>query len=144
MIFFYSDSRPERIVLIPRCLRFGANADRIPQYIATRCKNLEKLIIPAGLLTASLLESAPYAPNLQCLILGCQITIDTATQLLSKCTNLRHVEFNSVASSQAVSFLRTGALPRLRILNLKGHTPQKGAPEQHRLRLDGKQPITGR
>jgi len=81
--------------------RFGHNPEKVPRYIATRCKNLQEMVVPAGFLSASVLEAASCAMNLKIIVLSsqCHTTMDTVIQLLSKCHSLERAEFHSVKSS---------------------------------------------
>ncbi len=118
---------------------FGASPERVPRYITTRCKHLEKMVLPAGLLTASILDSAPCAPKLKTLILlsQCHTTIDAVNQLLQHCHGLERAEFHSVASTSGSSVLHMNNLPNLQSLTLRCRMPPKGAPDFRRLKLSG-------
>lgn len=100
--------------------RFGSNAEKIPRYIATRCKGLEDLRIPGGLIGASILEAAPCASNLKNLIISksCQVSCDTVSQLLRHCPNLERAEFHSVTSAESRSASWEVDMPKLRTLIL--------------------------
>lgn len=117
----------------------GNNLENVPRYIATRCKNLQEIIVPAGLLTASLLEAAPCATNLKTLILSsrCHTTIDTVNQLLGHCPLLERAEFNSVMSSAGLSFMCAMNLQKLRSLILTCRVPPKGVQEGRSLKPNG-------
>ena len=100
--------------------RFGSNAEKMPRYVATRCKGLEDLRIPGGLIGASILEAAPCASNLKILVISksCQVSCDTASQLLRHCTNLKHAEFHSVSSAKNRPATWNVDMPNLRTLIL--------------------------
>lgn len=117
----------------------GHTLEKVPRYIATRCKNLQEMIVPAGLLTASLLEAAPCATNLTALVLStqCHTTIDTVNQLLKHCPLLGRAEFHSVLSSPVYSFMCAVNLPKLRFFMLTCRVPPKGAQEARTLKPNG-------
>lgn len=100
--------------------RFGYNAEKIPRYVATRCKCLEDLRIPGGLIGASILEAAPCAPNLKILIISnsCQVSCDTVSQLLCHCPNLERAEFHSVSAAESRPARWVVDMPKLRTLIL--------------------------
>ena len=100
--------------------RFGANAESIPRYVATRCKRLEDMRIPGGLIGASILEAAPCVSNLKTLIISksCQVSCDTVSQLLCHCPNLERAEFHSVSSSEKRPAVWEKDMPKLRTLIL--------------------------
>lgn len=100
--------------------RFGSNAEKIPRYVATRCKGLEDLRIPGGLIGASILEAAPCASNLKTLIISksCQVSCDTVSQLLCHCPNLERAEFHSVSSAESRPASWEVDMPKLRTLTL--------------------------
>ncbi|CAD6577406.1 MAG: hypothetical protein ASARMPREDX12_008336 [Alectoria sarmentosa] len=99
---------------------FGSNAEKIPRYVATRCKALEDLRIPGGLIGSSILEAAPCASNLKTLIISrsCQVSCDTASQLLRHCPNLERAEFHSVSSAESRPARWEVDMPKLRTLTL--------------------------
>lgn len=100
--------------------RFGSNAERIPRYVATRCRKLNDLIIPGGLIGASILEAAPCASSLRTLIISkaCQVSCDVVSQLLSHCPNLERAEFQSVSSASSRIARWEVDMPKLRTLTL--------------------------
>ena len=100
--------------------RFGANAESIPRYVATRCKRLEEMRVPGGLVGTSILKAAPCASNLKTLIVSksCQVSCDTVSQLLCHCLNLERAEFHSVSSSEKRPPAWEKDLPKLRTLVL--------------------------
>ena len=100
--------------------RFGSNAEKIPRYVATRCKRLQDLRIPGGLIGASILEAAPCASNLKTLIISksCQVSCDTVSQLLCHCPNLERAEFHSVSSAGSRPAGWEVDMPKLRTLIL--------------------------
>lgn len=100
--------------------RFGSNAEKIPRYVATRCKVLEDLRIPGGLIGSSILEAAPCTSNLKTLIISrsCQVSCDTASQLLRHCPNLERAEFHSVSSAESRPARWEVDMPKLRTLIL--------------------------
>lgn len=100
--------------------RFGSTAERIPRYITTRCKLLNELRIPGGLIGASILEAAPCASNLKTLIINkaCQISCDAVSQLLSYCPNLERAEFQNVSSGGNRPARWETDMPKLRTLTL--------------------------
>ena len=102
--------------------KFGFNTERIPRYVATRCKGLKDLRIPEGFIGASVLEAVSCASNLKTLVIreACQISYDVVTQLLNHCPSLEHAEFQSVgaraSNSRAVRWEMD--MPNLRTLIL--------------------------
>ena len=102
--------------------QFGFNAERIPRYVATRCKGLQDLRIPQGFIGASVLEAVFCASNLKTLVIheACQISYDVVSQLLNHCPSLEHAEFQSVgaraSNSRAVGWEID--MPNLRTLIL--------------------------
>ena len=100
--------------------RFGSNAEKIPRYVATRCRGLNDLRIPGGLIGASILEAAPCASNLRTLIISkaCLISCDVVSQLLSHCPNLERAEFQSVSSGGSRLARWEVDMPKLRTLTL--------------------------
>ena len=100
--------------------RFGSNAEKIPRYVATRCRGLNDLRIPGGLIGASILEAAPCAYNLKTLIISkaCQISCDVVSQLLGHCPNLERAEFQSVSSAESRPARWEVVMPKLRTLIL--------------------------
>ena len=113
--------------------RFGANAERIPRYVATRCKGLEDMRIPGGLIGASILEAAPCASNLKILIISksCQVSCDTVSQLLCHSPNLERAEFHSVSSAEKRPAIWEKDMPKLRtlILDTSVLIRRRGVPE---------------
>lgn len=99
--------------------RFGSNAEKIPRYVATRCRGLNDLRIPGGLIGATILEAAPCASNLKTLIISkaCQISCDAVGQLLSQCPSLERAEFESV-TAQNRTLIWEVDMPKLRALTL--------------------------
>ena len=110
--------------------RFGSNAEKIPRYVATRCKVLEDLRIPGGLIGSSILEAAPCALNLKTLIISrsCQVSCDTASQLLCHCPNLERAEFHSVSSAESRPARWEVDMPKLRTLTLDTPIRKHGKP----------------
>ena len=100
--------------------KFGFNAEKIPRYVATRCKGLNDLRLSGGLIGASILEAAPSAYNLKTLIISkaCQISCDVVSQLLGHCPNLERAEFHSVNSAESRQARWEVELPKLRTLIL--------------------------
>lgn len=100
--------------------RFGSNAEKIPRYIATRCRGLRDLRISGGLIGASILEAVPCASNLKTLIISkaCQISCDVVSQLLSHCPNLECAEFQSVSPVENRTIRWEADMPKLRTLTL--------------------------
>ena len=100
--------------------RFGSNAEKIPRYVATRCRGLKDLRIPGGLIGASVLEAAPCASSLKTLIISksCQMTCDVVSQLLSHCPNLERAEFQSVRPAGGRTAIWEIDMPKLRTLTL--------------------------
>ena len=113
--------------------RFGANAESIPRYVATRCKRLEDMRVPGGLIGASILKAAPCASNLKTLIVSksCQVSCDTVSQLLCHCPNLERAEFHSVSSSEKRAPAWEKDMPKLRtlVLDTPVLTRRRGTPE---------------
>ena len=99
--------------------RFGANIEKVPRYITSRCNRLQELRIPAGYMGSSILEAAPCATNLKILIISsqCHVTCDTASQLLHHCANLERAEFWSV--SPVGQQWNENYLPQLHSLTLR-------------------------
>lgn len=112
--------------------RYGSNAEKIPRYVATRCKGLEDLRIPGGLIGASILEAAPCASNLKTLVISksCQVSCDAVSQLLRHCPNLERAEFHSVSSAESRPASWDIDLPKLRtlILNTANAIRGQGKP----------------
>ena len=108
--------------------RFGSNTEKIPRYIATRCRWLKDLRISGGLIGASILEAVPCISSLNTLIISraCLLSCDVATQLLSHSPNLERAEFriNNYAKYGPLSW--EVDMPKLRILKLDNSHP--GAP----------------
>ena len=106
--------------------KFGTNHDSILSYLAERCKSLQELTIPAGLIGASLLKAVDLAPNLKSIVISfqCQISLDTVTHVLSKCRGLERAEFWNVKSGRFLQ-LWEGDLPMLRALILNGSMENK-------------------
>lgn len=100
--------------------KFGSNAEKIPRYVATRCRGLTDLRIPGGLVGASILQAAPSAYNLKTLIISkaCQISCDVVSQLLAVCPNLERAEFHSVGSAERRPAIWEVEMPKLRTLIL--------------------------
>ncbi len=100
--------------------RFGSNAEKIPRYVATRCRGLNDLRIPGGLIGASILEAAPCASSLKTLIISkaCQVSCDVASQLLGHCPNLERAEFQSVRPAESAPARWEVDMPKLRTLIL--------------------------
>lgn len=101
--------------------RFGSNAEKIPRYVATRCRGLTDLRISGGLVGSSILQAAPSAYNLKTLIItkACQISCDVVSQLLALCPNLERAEFHSVSSAERRPARWEVELPKLRTLVLE-------------------------
>lgn len=99
--------------------RFTYRHNDVLKCITTRCKNLYSLIIPTGFTGASLLRAVPFARNLKTIIVGqgCEVTLDTVSQVLESCTQLERVEFLSVCRGRFNS-LWTGDLTKIRTLAL--------------------------
>lgn len=99
---------------------FGSNAEKIPRYVATRCRGLNDLRIPGGLIGASILEAAPCASSLKTLIISkaCQVSCDVASQLLGHCPNLERAEFQSVRPAESPPARWEVDMPKLRTLIL--------------------------
>lgn len=101
---------------------FGSHVEKVPRYIATRCRGLKDLRMTGGLIGASILEAAPYASNLRVLVISkaCEISCDVVSQLLSHCPKLERAEFQAI--SQAASGTRLARwdsdMPNLRALVL--------------------------
>ncbi|KAM0804411.1 hypothetical protein BDR22DRAFT_818057 [Usnea florida] len=108
--------------------KFGANAESIPRYVATRCKRLEDMRVPGGLIGASILKAAPCASNLKTLIVSksCQVSCDTVSQLLCHCPNLERAEFHSVSASEKRPAAWEKDMPKLRTLVLDALTRRRG------------------
>ena len=68
------------------------------KFITTRCKDLNSLTIPSGFTGASLISAAPYATNLETLIVmqASEVTLDTISQVISQCNNLVRVEIHCI------------------------------------------------
>ena len=100
--------------------RFGSNAEKIPRYVATRCRGLNDLRISGGLIGASILEAAPCASNLKTLIISksCEMSCDAVSQLLSHCSNLERAEFHSVNAAESRPARWEVDMPKLRTLVL--------------------------
>ena len=78
--------------------RFTHQHNDILKYITTRCKDLSSLIISTGFIGISLLRAVPFARSLTTLIVkgDCEITVDTACQILVQCSKLEHAEFHRI------------------------------------------------
>lgn len=119
--------------------RFGANTEKVPRYITSRCKGLQELKIPAGYVGSSILQAAPCASNLNTLIVSsqCHITAETAIEILFHCPNMENAEFWSVTSEdhrwQYQYFPKESTMPRLRSLTLRSGMPRSYHP-LHRAR----------
>ena len=100
--------------------RFGSNAEKIPRYIATRCRELKDLRLSGGLIGASILEAVPCISSLKTLIVSepCQMSCDVASQLLTRSLNLERAEFqiNTYAKNRPVRW--EVDMPNLRTLKL--------------------------
>lgn len=109
--------------------RFGSNAEKIPRYVATRCRGLKELRMSGGFIGASILEAVLCASSLQSLIISksCTISGDVVSQLLSNCPNLERAEFQSV-SSAGIATVWDVDMPKLRTLTLDFQKPAKGRP----------------
>ena len=107
--------------------RFGSNAEKIPRYVATRCRGLKELRLSGGLIGASILKAVPCAANLKTLIISkaCQVSCDVANQLLSNCPNLERAEFQSVSPAAKSTASWEVDMPKLRTLILD--VPQQAA-----------------
>lgn len=107
--------------------RFGSNAEKIPHYVATRCKGLKELRLLGGLIGASILKAVPCASNLKSLITSksCTISGDVVSQLLGSCPNLERAEFQSV-SSAFIATVWDVDMPKLRTLALDFQKPAIG------------------
>ena len=110
--------------------RFGSNADKIPRYVATRCRGLKELRISGGLIGASILEAVPCASNLKSLIISksCTISRDVVSQLLGNCPNLERAEFQSISSAGHIITIWEVDMPKIRTLALDLEKPAKGLP----------------
>ena len=106
--------------------RFGSNSEKIPRYVATRCRSLNYLKISGGLIGASILEAAPCALNLKTLIISkaCQISCSVVSQLLQHCPNLERAEFQSISIVKMETPKFEVDMPKLRTLTLD--TPKGG------------------
>lgn len=100
--------------------KFGSNAEKIPRYVATRCKGLNDLRLSGGLIGTSILEAAPSAYSLKTLIISkaCQVSCDVVSQLLAHCPNLERAEFHSINSGESRPARWEVELPKLRTLIL--------------------------
>ena len=100
--------------------RFGSNAEKIPRYVATRCRLLRDLRISGGLIGASIREAVPLISSLKTLIISeaCQMSCDVVNQLLSHSLNLERAEFHidTLAKISPVSW--EVDMPKLRTLKL--------------------------
>ena len=108
--------------------KFGYNAERIPRYVAGRCRALNYLRISGGFIGASILEAARRASNLRTLIIskGSEISCDVASQLLERCSNLERAEFQSVTSAKYRPSRWETDMPNLRTLVLDTRRDVKG------------------
>ena len=119
--------------------RFGANIEKVPRYITSRCKELQELKIPAGYVGSSILQAAPCASNLKTLIVSsqCQVTAETAIEILFHCPNMENAEFWSVTSEDHrwhyQHFPKESIMPQLRSLTLRSGMPRSHHP-LHRAR----------
>ena len=100
--------------------RFGSNSEKIPRYIATRCRWLKDFSIPGGLIGASILEALPRISSLKTLIVSeaCQISCDVVIQLLSHSPNLERAEFQVGAPAKNRYVSWEVDMPKLRTLKL--------------------------
>lgn len=107
--------------------RFGSNAEKIPRYVATRCRGLKELRISGGLIGASILEAVPCASNLKSLIISksCTISGDVVSALLGNCPNLERAEFPSISSAKYVTIWEVD-MPKIRTLALDFQKTAKG------------------
>ena len=100
--------------------KFGCHKEKIPRYVATRCRGLIELSIPGGVIGASILEAAPCASSLKTLIISkaCEISCDVVSQLLNSCPNLERADFHSVNSAGRFSVRWDTDMRNLRTLTL--------------------------
>ena len=110
--------------------RFGSNAEKIPRYIATRCRWLKDLRISGGLIGASILEAVPCISSLKILIVSeaCQISCDAANQLLSQSLNLERAEFQIVTRRRHVPVSWEVDMPKLHTLKLDTSLSSESSP----------------
>lgn len=107
---------PTRVTL-PKSVNTKYN---LPRFITTRCKELYELVVPGGLIGATILQAAPCATSLKTLSIGsgCLITSDTVDQLLEHCRALERAEFRNVSIVQGRPAQWNVDLPKLRSLIL--------------------------
>ena len=100
--------------------RFGSNAEKIPRYIATRCRCLKDLRISGGLIGASILEAVPCISSLKTLIVSgaCRMSCDVVSELLSHSLNLERAEFEIATHTKYYPESWTVDMPKLRTLKL--------------------------
>ena len=81
--------------------RFVVHEQKVPHYIASHCKELQELRVPAGYVPQSVFNAAPGASKLKTLIVTSQSRIASwrVMQLLSLCPNLETAEFSTVTPS---------------------------------------------
>ncbi len=100
--------------------KFGCHKEKIPRYVATRCRGLIELRISGGVIGASILEAALCASNLKTLIISkaCEISCDMVSQLLTSCPNLERADFHSVNSAERFPVRWDTDMRNLRTLTL--------------------------
>ena len=113
--------------------RFGYNVEKIPRYVATRCRSLNYLKITGGFIGASILEAFPYMSNLRTLVISeaCEVSCDMVGQLLRHCLRLERAEFQRVRSERSRPVLWGTDMPNLRtlILDTQPDARQFGYPK---------------
>ena len=89
--------------------RSSSSQQAILSYVADRCKGLQEVCLSSSLISASILKAAPSMSNLRSIILStkCDISLDTAIEVLVQCKQLEHAEFPMVLQG-----LLQGALDR--------------------------------
>ena len=99
--------------------RFTYQQNDVLKYITTRCKHLNTLLVPTGFTGMSLLRAAPFAKNLKTLVVtpGCEITLDTVSQILAQCNELNQAEFPCISRGRFRAAW-SGDMTNLRILTL--------------------------
>ena len=87
-------------------------------YVADRCKGLQALRLGSSLIGASLLKVAPGMPNLRSLVLSseCEISCDTAIEVLLQCSQLERAEFPKTVGGISMITSEANRFPSLRHL----------------------------
>ena len=127
--------------------RFGSSAEKIPRYIATRCRRLKDLRLSGGLIGTSILEAVPCISSLKTLIISepCQMSCDLAIQLLTRSLNLERAEFQIDSHAKNRPIRWEVDMPKLRTLkfdtsirnNLSLPTLLDRIPNVHTLSVQG-------